>query len=85
MERRENELHRRHMASLVHVDGEPTPLIVHLDGAILVDGHRYLAAEAIRGLIDRIIDDFPYQMVQTGGIRGADIHARPFPDTLHLA
>ncbi len=50
--------------------------VVHVEGdldPVAITGHRF---------IDRVVDDFVNQMVQTADIGGTDIHGRPFANRL---
>ena len=59
------------------------PAVIHNgDGVALVDGHGDLRAEAGQRLVDGVVHDLVYQMMQSGGRGGADIHTRPLPHGL---
>ena len=47
------------------------------NGIIRPDIHLHMGAIPGQGLVDGVIHQLPYQMVQAPGVRGADIHARP--------
>ena len=56
----------RHAAAVVLDDDRPVSLDRHLD-------HRRMAGHR---LVDRVVDDFPDQVMEAAGIGRADIHAR---------
>ena len=63
---------------------------VHRDAAAIVrDGNRVagfmqehgnMIGEAVEVFIDRVIDDFPHEMVQAFCVRRTDVHGRPLAD-----
>src|SRR6266478_124359 len=58
----------------VHVDGDAAAVVNHRDGIIGV--HRDIDFVGVAGhrFVDRIVDHFPYQMVQTQVAGRADVH-----------
>ena len=64
------------------VHGDTAAIIGDSNGVSLVDGHGNLITESGQGLVDCVVDNFVYQMVQSRFAGGADIHAGPFPDGL---
>ncbi len=65
---------------LVHRDA--AAVVVHLDGAVGVQGH----LDAVRGtgqrLVHAVVDDLPHAVHEPAGVGGADVHARSLPDRL---
>ena len=47
-----------------------------------MDRHLDLGAETGHGLVDRVVNDLPHQVMQTAGARRADIHARALTNGL---
>ena len=74
-----NNLNRRNAAGM-HADRHPAALILNADRAVFFQRDRYFLAEAVERFIDRVIDGFPDQMVQSARIRRPDIHPRTFSD-----
>ena len=66
----------------VHRDRDAAAVVGDLDAAVLEDPDVDLGGVAGHRLVDRVIDDLPHQVVQTTLARGADVHARAFPDGL---
>src|SRR5262249_40483406 len=50
--------------------------------AILVEHDHDAIGVAVHGLVDRVVDDLPQEVVQPRGIDAADVHARPAPHRL---
>ena len=73
---REDDLERRHALLLrVLLDGDAAAVVLDRDGVVRMDGHLDLGAVARHGLVDRVVDDLPHEMVQARGGRGSDVHA----------
>ena len=64
------------------VHGDAAAVVHHGDGIALVDLDDDVGAVARQGLVDGVVHDLIHQMVETGGGRGADIHAGTFPNGL---
>ena len=64
------------------IHGNTTAVIGDGDGVTLVDGHGNVRAVAGQRLVDGVVHDLIYQVVQTAGAGGADIHTRPLPHSL---
>ena len=62
--------------------GDAPAVVRHGDGLIGVDIDFDMGAEACQGLVDGVVHHLRYQMVQTPGVGGADVHARPSADCL---
>src|SRR5665213_1822855 len=58
------------------VDGNAAAVVADGDsGAVLVQRDFDLVGVAIHRLIDRVVEDFPYEVVKSGRTRSADVHA----------
>ena len=64
----------------LNVHGDTAAIIHHGDGVAFVDGHGNFRAVARQSLVDGVVYDLVYQMVETGGGSGADIHTGTLPD-----
>ena len=70
------------LAGTVGAYRHATSEIGHCAGTVFIDLNDDLVTKTIDCLINCVIDDFPYQMVQSPGIHRADIHARSFTNGL---
>ena len=64
----------------VHVDRDAAAVVGDGDAVVLVDGDGDLLAVAGDGLVDRVVDDFVDEMMQTIGTGGPDVHRRALAD-----
>ena len=48
----------------MHGGGDATPVVDHSDRVVGMDGNLNLVAETSHGLINRVVDDLPHQMVE---------------------
>ena len=64
------------------VHGDATAIVGDSNGVALVDGDGDLIAEAGQGLVDSVVDDLVYQVVQARLAGRADVHAGPLADGL---
>ncbi len=81
VQRRQDQLQCRLLVLGMQIDGNAPAIIDHGDrvaGLVQRDGDA--VGEAIEILIDRIIDDFPDEVMQALLVRVADIHRRPLAD-----
>jgi len=83
VEHREDHLHRALLRLGVHVDRHAA--------AVVGDGHRRAVVVqrdvdrrgvAVHGLVDRVVEDLPDEVVQAGRSDAADVHAGAFADGL---
>ena len=79
---RHDDLERRDPLHRVQVDGDAAAVVDDRDGVVGVHRDGYLGAEAGHGLVDGVVHDLPYEVVQTAGGRRADVHARALADGL---
>ena len=59
----------------MYIHGYAASVIGDGDGIVVVDHDFYTVAKAGQSLVDRVVDDLIYQMMQTSGACGTDIHA----------
>ena len=71
-----NDLDGRNAQLRVNVRGNAAAVVGHLAGAVPFQRHRNFGRIAVRGLVDRIVDDFPDHVVQSAAAGGTNIHAR---------
>ena len=67
------------------VGRDPAAIVNDTYGIIFKDGDVNPVAIACKGFIDAVIHHFVYKMMEPGLSGGADIHARPFPDSFYPA
>src|ERR671921_323770 len=73
----------RRLAVLVHLaDRHTTPIIGHRDCVVWMHGHGDLRAVASQGLVYRVVNDLPYEMVQSPRSSRTDIHTWSTLDSL---
>ena len=69
----------------VNLDRNPAAVVFDRDRAVAVDRHRNRIGEPGQRLVDRVVDDFGHQVVQTARAGVADIHRRTDPNVLAVA
>ena len=78
----EHELDGADALGRVHVGGDAAPVVLDADRAVLhqrdVDG----VGVAGEGLVDRVVDDLPHEVVQAALAGGPDVHAGPLAHRL---
>jgi hypothetical protein len=47
-----------------------------------MEGDANARGKPVHGLVDRVVDDFPHQVMQAGAADAADVHARALADGL---
>ena len=62
----------------MHTRRNTPTIICDRDGVICMNYEVYIRTIARQMLVDRVINNFPYQVVEPLGIGTADIHAGPF-------
>ena len=63
---------------MINSNGDSPAVIRHSHGIILMNRNLYMIAGTCKSLIDRIINNFINQMMQTSGRSGSDIHTGSF-------
>ena len=69
----------------VHVHGNAAAVVRHRDAVVLVHHDVDFVAISREGFVDRIVDDFPDQVMQPHLARRADVHRRAFSHGLNAA
>ena len=64
----------------VHADRNTAAVVLDLDTAVLVNRHIDGGGVTGHGLVDRVVDDLPDQVVQSSLTGGADVHTGPLAD-----
>src|SRR5215208_5127009 len=82
VQRREDDLGRRLPVFRHLAYRHPAPVVGDGDGVVRVDDHQDLRAVPGEGLVYRVVDDLPYQVMKTPRSRRADVHAGPPLDGL---
>ena len=78
----EHELDGADALGRVHVGGDAAPVVLDPDRAVLHQGDVDGVGVAGEGLVDRVVDDLPHQVVQAALAGGADVHAGALADRL---
>ena len=79
----DGEHHLQGAAPVFHlVDGNAAAVVAHRHTAVGVDGDHDLVAVAGQGLVDRVVDQLPDQVVEAALIGGPDVHAGTPPHGL---
>ncbi len=71
---RKHDLHRRNLHFRVNVGRNAAPVILDRNAAVLMNAHVDRVRKAVGSLVDRVIDDFPENMVKPALPRRTDIH-----------
>src|SRR5690606_18233753 len=79
MEHRKSDLNPRLLLLRVDVDRDPAAVVLDGNRSVRVNDNLDICTEAGYGLVDRVVDDLPDQVVQTALAGGADVHAGPLP------
>jgi hypothetical protein len=79
MEPSHNQFQSADMLSRVDIHGNSPAVILYPDHIIPFKDHQDRIAVPLHSLIDRVIHDLKYQMVETINTGSADVHARSFP------
>src|SRR5690348_6927902 len=69
----------------VHIYRDAAPIVRNGDAVVLMHYDVDFIAEARHCFVDRVIDDFPHEMVQTHFAGRADVHRRTFADGFEAA
>ena len=83
VEHGEDHLERALLRLRVHIDGNAAAIVFDGDRvAVLVQGDPDVRRVAIHGLVDRVVERLPDQVMKAGAADAADVHAGAFPDRL---
>ena len=63
-------------------DGHAPSVVGDLNRAVRENSNLDVARVACHGLVDRVVDDFPDEVVQPAGVGRADVHARASPNRI---
>jgi hypothetical protein len=74
-----DDLGRGHTLFRVNIDRNSTPVIDHRDRIIFVDDDVDFGGVSGQSLVNRVIDDFVHQVMQTGLAGRTDVHRRAQP------
>ena len=77
-----DDLERGDLLHRVHVDRDASAVIDDGDGIVTMNGDFDFGAEASHGLVDRVVDDLPHQVVQARRAGRTDVHAGTDADGL---
>ena len=69
---------------LVRFDGNAATVVLHRHGTFRIDGDLDVLGKPRHGFVDRVVDDFVHQMVQTARRDIADVHGGPLADMVHV-
>ena len=76
MERREDDVERALLRFRMLVDRNPAAVVGNRDrAAILVQRDDDVRRVAVHGFVDRVVEDFPDEVVQPGGADAPEVHA----------
>jgi hypothetical protein len=78
----EHDLEGRAALLLVHGDRDAAAVVDDGDRVVRVDRDVDLGGVAGEGLVDRVVDDLPDEVVQTADAGRADVHARALANRL---
>ncbi len=67
---------------LHHGDGDAPAVVEDRDRVVRVDRNRHLGAETREGLVDRVVDDLVYEVMEPHDAGGSDVHAGALADRL---
>ena len=82
MQHRQAHFHRRPAHLRVQTHREAAAVVHNRHAAVRVDRHVDLVAVPCQRLVNGVVHNFIYQVMKPPGVRGADIHAGPFPNGL---
>ena len=81
-ELRQAKLEAGHLELLIEPDRNAAPVVFDRDAPVGLDLDRELRAVTGHGLVDRVVHDFLYEVVQAAGRRIGDVHTRTLTDVL---
>ena len=76
----EHQLDRRHFPFRMNIDRNAAAVVAHGHAAIDMHRYFYLVTKSGEMFVDRIVQDFENQVMQTALIRVADVHPGAFAD-----
>ena len=82
VQRGQHDFDRGALLHRVHVDGDAAAVVTVTDATVGQQRHLDRVAVPRERLVDRVVNDFVDQVVESALPGGADVHARPFADGL---
>ena len=82
MQFREYELYARNLFLGVNIGGDPSPVVLYGGASVRVQRHFNSICIAVCRFVDRVVHDFPKNVVQPFDPRRADIHTRTHTNSL---
>ena len=82
MKHRQHDFEGRTLLLLVHPCRYASAVILDRYGIVMIDSHLYIRTEPGKCLIDTVVHNLVYKMVQSSLPDVPDIHGRPFPHGL---
>ncbi len=83
MQGREHDLQGADLGFLVHLDRDASTVVLHAATAVGLDADRDAVAETGERFVDRIVQHFVDEMVESRYAAVADVHVRPLADSVH--
>ena len=80
MEVRETHLESGLALLMVDLGGDTPSVVCDGDGSVLVDCDVHLCGEAGHDLVNTVVHNLVYHMMESAGIRRSDVHTGSFPD-----
>ena len=77
---RQDQLDCRHFPFRMDINRNASSVVPHRDAAVYMNVYVNLVAVTGEMFVNRIIENFENQVMQTALIRVSDVHARPLPD-----
>ena len=77
---RQHQLNRGHLPFRMNVDRNAAAVVAHRDRSVDVDDHFDLCAKSCEMFVDRVIENFVNQVMQSAFVRISNKHSRPFAD-----
>jgi hypothetical protein len=81
VQHRKNHFERAFLTRRMLVDWYSAPIVLNGDrGPIFVEGDPDIRRMTVHCLVNRVVEDFPHQMMQTRAANATDVHARAAAD-----
>ena len=72
-----------HTFFFVYIDGNPPAVIFNTNGVVFLDDHIDCGTMTGKGLINRVVDNLIYEVVQSANTHVTDVHGRPHAHVFH--
>ena len=76
----QHQLDSRHLPFRMNIDRNTAAVVAHRDRSVDVNSHFDLGAKSCEMFVDRVIENFVNQVMQSAFVRISDEHSRPFPN-----